>query len=184
MKITEEDIQKGFEANFGERVRCLAIVLDNHRRATEVWALARANPTPEYFGELAEKHSIEAESRALRGQVPPIQRHGGQPLLEEVAFKLTPGELSSIVQVGEKFIILLCEERTTPEQVQLAEVRDNIHKDVHEKKLSQAIGNYFQQLRDRATIDNFVTGTTQSPKLGPERPQPAARPVDLNGVLR
>ncbi len=57
-------------------------------------------------------------------------------------------------------------------------------KNVQEKKLSQAVGNYFQQLRDRATIDNFVTGTTQSPKLGPARPQPAARPVDLNGVLR
>ena len=49
VQITEADIQKGFEANFGERVRCLAIVLDSHRRATEVWGLARNNPTREYF---------------------------------------------------------------------------------------------------------------------------------------
>lgn len=184
VKITEDDIQKGFEANFGERVRCQAIVLDNHRRATEVWALARANPTREYFGELAEKYSVEADSRALRGEVPPIQKHGGQPVLEDVAFKLAPGELSSITQVGERFVILLCEGRTKPEQVDLAQVRNTIYKDVQEKKLSQAVGNYFQELRDRATIDNFITGTTQSPKLGPAQPQPAARPVDMNRVLR
>ena len=184
VQVAEDDIQKGFEANFGERVRCLAMVLDTHRRAPEVWALARNNTTREHFGELAEKYSVEAGSRALRGEVPPIQKHGGQPVLEDVAFKLAPGELSSIVQVGENFVILLCEGRTKPEPVNLAEVRNDIYKDVHEKKLNQAVGNYFQQLRDRATIDNFVTGTTQSPKLGPDRPQPAAKPVDMNRVLR
>ena len=182
--ITEEDIQKGFEANFGERVRCLAIVLDNHRRATEVWGLARNNPTREYFGELAEKYSVEAGSRALRGEVPPIQKHGRQPVLEKVAFAMKPGELSSIVQVGQNFVILLCEGRTKPEAVDLADVRDDIYKHVHEEKLNHAVGNYFQQLRDRATIDNFITGTTQSPKQGPVRPQPAARPVDMKRDLR
>ena len=184
VKITEEDIQKGFDANFGQRVRCLAIVLDNHRRATEVWGLARNNPTPEYFGDLAEKYSIEAGSRALRGEVPPIQRHGGQPILEKVAFELNPGELSSIVQVGENFVILLCQGRTKPVQVDPAKVRDDIYNDVRDKKLNHAIGNYFQQLRDLATIDNFITGTTQSPKQGPERPQTAVKPVDLRGALR
>ncbi len=184
VQITTEDLQRSFEANFGERVRCLAIVLDNHRRATEVWGLARNNLTREYFGELAEKYSVEADSRSLRGEVPPIQKNGGQPVLEKVAFQMQPGELSSIVQVGQNFVILLCEGRTKPEKVTLDEVRDDIYKDVHEKKLNHAVGNYFQQLRDRATIDNFITGSTQSPKQGPARPQPAARPVDMNRVLK
>jgi parvulin-like peptidyl-prolyl isomerase len=184
VQITQEDLQRSFEANFGERVRCLAIVLDNHRRATEVWGLARNNLTREYFGELAEKYSVEADSRSLRGEVPPIQKNGGQPVLEKVAFQMQPGELSSIVQVGQNFVILLCEGRTKPEKVTLDEVRDDIYEDVHEKKLNHAVGNYFQQLRDRATIDNFITGSTQSPKQGPARPQPAARPVDMNRVLK
>ncbi len=184
VKVTEDDLQKGFEANFGERVRCLAIVLDNHRRATEVWTLARQNLNREYFGDLAEKYSVEAGSRSLRGEVPPIQKHGGQPVLEEVAFKLSPGELSSIVQVGENFVILLCEGRTKPEPVVLADVRNDILKDVHEKKLNQAVGNYFQDLRDRATIDNFIAGTTQAPKPSPEGMQRAVKPVDMNRILR
>lgn len=183
VKVTEDDIQRGFEANFGERVRCLAIVLDNHRRATEVWGEARANLSPEKFGDLAEKYSIEAESRALRGEVPPIQRHGGQPTLEDVAFKLKPGELSSIVQVGQHYVILYCEGRTKPVDVELADVRNDIYKDVQEKKLSLAVGNYFQDLRDQATIDNFLAGTSHVPKSGPKAPQ-TARPVDLNRVMR
>ncbi len=189
--VTKEDLQKGFEANFGERVRCLAIVLENHRRATEVWSLARANMNPrsfeesrEYFGDLAEKYSIEAGSRALRGEVAPIQKYGAQKVLEDVAFELSPGELSSIIQVDETFVILLCEGRTKPEQVNIEEVQENIYKDVHEKKLAHAVGNYFQQLRDRATIDNFITGTTQSPKHGPTKPSTAVRPVDMKGMVR
>jgi parvulin-like peptidyl-prolyl isomerase len=184
VKVNEEDIRKGFEANFGERVRCLAIVLDNHRRAQEVWRLARTNPTREHFGDLAEQYSVEAGSRALRGEVPPIQKNGGQPLLEREAFSLSPGEISSIIQVDQSFVILLCEGRTKPEMVELSEVRDNIYKDVHRKKLNHAMGNYFQQLRAQATIDNFVAGTTQSPKKATARPSTAVRPVDMNRVVK
>jgi parvulin-like peptidyl-prolyl isomerase len=105
-------------------------------------------------------------------------------VLEEVAFKLAPGELSSIIQVEQNFVILLCQGRTKPEQVDFEEVRDGIYKDVHEKKLAHAVGDYFQQLKDRATIDNFIAGTTQSPKLGPNRPSTAVKPVDMKGMVR
>ena len=39
--VTEEDLRKGFEANYGPRVRCLAIVLNNQRQAQEVFEMAR-----------------------------------------------------------------------------------------------------------------------------------------------
>ncbi|MDI9446656.1 MAG: peptidylprolyl isomerase [Planctomycetota bacterium] len=182
VEVTEEDLQRGFEANYGERVRCLAIVLDNHRRAQEVWQLARANPTPEHFGELAEQYSVEPGSRALRGEVPPIQRHGGQPLLEKEAFALAPGELSSILQIDQRFLILLCEGRTKPEPVKFEEVKEYLHADIFEKKLNQAMADHFQQLRAQATIDNYIAGTTQAPRKAVEMQPPArtaGRPVDL-----
>lgn len=182
VEVTEEDLQRGFEANYGERVRCLAIVLDNHRRAQEVWQLARANPTPEHFGELAEQYSVEPGSRALRGEVPPIQRHGGQPLLEKEAFALAPGELSSILQIDQRFLILLCEGRTKPEPVKFEEVKEYLHADIFEKKLNLAMADHFQQLRAQATIDNYIAGTTQAPRKAVEMQPPArtaGRPVDL-----
>jgi len=164
ISVTEEDIQKGIEANYGPRVRCLAIVLNNFRRAQEVWEMARANCTAEYFGELAAQYSIEPGSRALRGEVPPIKKHGGQPLLEEEAFSLKEGDISGIVQVGERFVILYCLGRTKPTEVRVEEVRDLIYEDIFEKKQRLAMAKFFRELQDTAVIDNYLTGKVQRPR--------------------
>lgn len=163
VKVTEEDLQKGYEANFGPRVRCRAIVLNNPRRAQEVWEMARRRPNAEYFGQLAETYSVEPGSQALRGEVPPIRKHGGQPLLEKAAFALKPGELSEIIQVGDKWVILFCEGYTQPIDVDFARVRDDIYRDIYEKKLRLAMYEYFEHLRDSATIDNYLAGTSSTP---------------------
>jgi len=173
VKVTEEDLQKGFEANYGPRVRCRAIVLNNARRAQEVWEKARRNPTAEFFGTLAEQYSIEPGSQALRGEVPPIRKHGGQPALEKEAFSLKPGELSSIIQVGDKYVILFCEGYTKPIDVKFEEVKDEIHKDIYEKKLRLAMAEYFEHLQETATIDNYLAGTSHTPQPKPAfGPQP------------
>ena len=163
VQVTAEDLQKGYEANYGPRVRCLAIVFNNQRRANEVYMMARDNPTPEYFGDLAAEYSIEPSSRALRGEVPPIQQHGGQPSLEAEAFALQPNELSGIVQVDDKFVLLFCLGRTSPTQVAMEEVRDEIHADLHEKKLRVAMAEEFSRLQSAATIDNYLANTSQTP---------------------
>ncbi len=162
--VEPEDLQRGFEANYGTRVRARAIVCNNLRKAQEVFEMARANPTIEEFGKLAEQYSIEASSRALKGQVPPIQRHGSQPLIQEEAFKLKPGEISSIVSVGaETYVILFCEGYTEPVKVTFEDVRQLIEDDVREKKQRFAMARKFEELKDRARIDNWLAGTMQTP---------------------
>src|SRR5690606_30835786 len=99
VQVTQEDSTNRFATNYGRRVRCRAIVLGNMRRAQEVWEKARKNPSPDYFGDLAAEYSVEPTSKALRGEVPPLGRHGGQPQLEKVAFELREGELSGVIQV-------------------------------------------------------------------------------------
>src|SRR5690606_15777755 len=101
--------------------------------AQEVWEKARANNTRENFGDLAQQYSVEASSRSLRGEVKPIQKHGGQPLLEKEAFSLQPGELSGIVQVADKFVILRCDGYTEPVKVTFDEVRPMLFEDLREK---------------------------------------------------
>lgn len=170
MQITEKELQMGFQANYGPRVRCRAIVLSNQRKAQQVWEMARNNPTVKYFGDLAEQYSVEASSRALRGEVPPIQRHGGQPLLEREAFALQKGELSGVIQVGENYVILLCEGYTQPTKVEFAEVRGLIYEDLKEKKERIAMSKQFEQLEDAAQIDNYLAGTVKSPKAVAQKP--------------
>jgi parvulin-like peptidyl-prolyl isomerase len=164
IQVTNEDIERGYEANYGKKVRCRAIVLNNQRRAQEVWEMARANPTVKNFGDLAEQYSIEAGSRTLRGEVPPIQRFGGQPLLEDAAFDLEPGEVSGILQVGTTFVILFCEGFTTPINTNLAEVKDLLYRDIHEKKLRVEMAHTFDKLKESAHIDNFIKGDIKAPK--------------------
>ncbi|NLE39125.1 MAG: peptidylprolyl isomerase [Pirellulaceae bacterium] len=200
--VTEEDIEKGFEANYGPRVRCLAIVFADLRQTKRVWELARneynrladarkkqieSGMTPreqadqmffdsfgDFFGNLAEQYSRDPGSKNLRGQVPPIRKFGGQPVLEREAFALQPGELSGIIQVDDMYVVLFCQGHTTPENVDLATVRDLIVEDLREKKLHQAMADYFQRLQDFSTVDNYLAGTTQSPQRDMDNSRPLA----------
>ena len=93
VEVTDEDLRKGYESNYGERVEVQAIVFSDMRQAQKVWDLARNNNTEPFFAELAQQYSIEPSSRANGGKVPPIRRYGGSPLVEEEAFKLKAGEI-------------------------------------------------------------------------------------------
>lgn len=172
VEVTDEDLQKGYEANYGPRVRCLAIVLNNQRQAQDVWEMARANPSKEYFGELAAQYSIEAGSKGLKGEVPPIQKHGGQPNLEKEAFSLKTGELSGLVHIGDNWILLHCLGRTTPTPVNFEDVRQEIFTDLLEKKQRIAMAKTFSGMQEIAKIDNFLenTSTAHSRELSVELP--------------
>jgi len=170
--VTKEDMRKGFESNYQPRVRCRAIVMNNLRRANKVWEMARERPTVEHFGDLAEQYSSDPTSAALRGEVPPIKKYSGQPLMEKEAFALKPGQLSGVIQVADRFVILFCEGYTKPNDISFEEVRDFIYDDIYEKKLRIAMGRYFRRLQENATIDNYLAGTSQRPKAtaGPKPP--------------
>jgi parvulin-like peptidyl-prolyl isomerase len=172
VQVTEEDMRKGFEANYGERVEVLAVVLGNQRTAVEVHALARDNPTDKYFAELAHKFSIEPVSQANYGQVPPIRRYGGQPLLEDEAFELNPGELSGVIAVGDKYIVMRCVGRTKPVVLNREDVQTELYKDISEKKMRIAMSEEFERLKESARIENLLAGTRQDGHF-PRKIQPA-----------
>jgi hypothetical protein len=161
VEVTQDDMQKGFESNYGERVEVLAMVLSNHRQAQSVWEMARNNPTDQFFGELAHQYSIEPASRSNFGKVPPIRKHGGQPLVEREAFKLKPGELSGIIAIGDQFVILRCLGRTQPVVTDFNLVKNELYAELQEKKLRIAMAKEFDRLRESAQIDNFLAGTSQ-----------------------
>jgi parvulin-like peptidyl-prolyl isomerase len=161
--VDKEDLRKGFEANYGERVQALVIVLGSQRRAVEVREMARANPTDAFFGELASQYSIEPVSKSNYGQVPPIRRFGGQPLLEEEAFRLKPGELSAVLAVGDKYIIMKCLGRTEPVVTDISAVREELYKDIYEKKVRIAMADEFDRIKASSTYYNYLTKERQVP---------------------
>lgn len=171
--VTQEDLDKAYAATFGPRARCRIIVLDSQRRAQEVWQLARQNPTADHVGTLAEQYSVDPTTKALRGEVPPLRRFGGQPAIEREAFALKPGELSGVVQVADRFMVIFCEGFTAPTQVSPEEARGELHADIFEKKQRIEMARHFTHLREAAAIDNLLAGTSQSPagpRGGPSAP--------------
>ncbi len=159
--VTEEDFQKGFEANYGPRAEVLAIVCSNQRTAQEVWQMARDNPTEQFFGELASQYSVEPSSRSNYGKIPPLRRHSGQPTLEAAAFKLQPGELSGIVETGGQYVILRSQGLTTPVVSSPEAVRAELSKDLLEKKQRVAMEKQLEGLLAAAQIDNFLVPKSQ-----------------------
>jgi parvulin-like peptidyl-prolyl isomerase len=162
--ITQEDLQKGFESNYGPRVEVLAIVFSNQRQAQQVWEMARNNPTDRYFGELATQYSVEPVSRANSGKVPPIRKYGGQPIVETEAFKLKTGELSTILSIADKYVLLRCLGRTQPVVSSIEEVRKELEIDLRDKKTNAEMSVMFEQIRENSQIDNFLVGTSQTGK--------------------
>ena len=163
VSITEDDIQKGFEANYGERVEVLAIVMQNQRIAQRVWQMATESPTDEHFGELASQYSEEPASKANFGRVPPIARHSGRPQLEDEAFRLQEGEISGLINLGPTWIIIKCLGRTKPVVTDIEDVRTELQAHILEQKLRIAMADEFERIFANAQIDNFLAGTTQSP---------------------
>ncbi len=182
VEVTDEDLQKGFEANFGESIQCLGIVLNEERRARDVWQQARTLPAKEnksleeVFGDLAAKYSVEPGSKQMRGEIAPITKNGGMPNLENEAFSLKPGELSSVIQIDrETFVILYCKEILPAKEVSFDEVKDSIANDIRKKKEILAARQYISDLYKRSTINNFLTGQKIAPQAAGsgETPEPS-----------
>jgi len=163
--VSEEDLQRGFEAAFGPRVEVLAIVLSDQRSAQKIWDMARNNPTDEFFGQLAEQYSVEPVSASNRGKVPPIRKYGGQPAIEREAFSLKPGDLSGIVATGDQYILLRCHGYTEPIVKDMSAVRDELIADLLEKKITLAMSEKFDKLKDSAEIDNFLVAAKATEKV-------------------
>lgn len=162
VKITEQDLKEAFVREYGERVRVKAIVMDNPRRATDVWNKVVANPDD--FETYVKDHSVDPTSRALGGAIPPIQRYSGNPgsrELEERAFKLKEGEISPVIEVGTQFLILRCEGRTEPIVTSIDEVRAQLEDDLKERKTQELVAGLFNQLKSEIRVDNYLARTSE-----------------------
>ena len=156
VQITEEDVRMAFEANFGQRAEILAIVMSNQRTAQEVWEMARNRNTEQFFGELANQYSVEPSSRANFGKVPPLRKHGGQASLEKAAFGLKPGEMSGIIEVGGQYVILRSQGFTDPVVQDINAVKEDLVKEIRERKLAKQMDTMMAKLSADAQITNIL----------------------------
>lgn len=177
--VTEEELRKAFTSHYGPRVKARAIVVNNPRRAREIWELAQKEPDD--FERLAAKESMDPTSRSMGGLIPPIRRYGGADELEKVAFKLKEGEISPVVQVGlQQHIILKCEGRTEPTVTDISEVKADLMQELRQEKIQMAVAEVFKKIKSEARVDNYITGES----TGGERKPSTAKGPGSSGSIR
>ncbi len=159
LSITEQELQEMFIRDYGPRVEARVIYFDgNIRQATQIAEQAQRNP--DEFEALARQWSSDPNTRALGGAVPPIRKYGGATTIENTAFRLKPGEVSSLIDLGEsKFVILKCEGFTEPVVTNIEDVRQALSQQLTEEKTQASVAKVFEDIKSRAKVQNFLTRT-------------------------
>jgi parvulin-like peptidyl-prolyl isomerase len=167
IQITDADMKKALESEFGPKVRARLIAVDNPQKAAQLRAQAVADPNS--FGELSKHNTVEPGVAAAYGVIPPIRKHLGDPELEKVAFALKPGQISEVVHVANMFYILKCED-ILPQQFlssqQLAEQQGRIQEKLKENKLRTSAAEFFEKRKAEAKIE-IVLGDQQKQQQMP-----------------
>lgn len=163
VQITNDMLREAYIDSYGAKSKCRMIMLDNHRRAEEVWKDCKRNP--EDFARLAQQHSQEPNSRSLGGIVPPIRRYtGAHEAVRKAAFSMrTIGEISPIIHVGlNSYVILKFEGYTEKVEHDKNDVRARLEDQLREQETQRLSAETFKSLRDSARIQNHLTGESTS----------------------
>jgi parvulin-like peptidyl-prolyl isomerase len=175
VKVTEEDIEKGYEAYFGEKMQCRWIMLNDQRTAMKIWDdLKKTTEPPKGDGKVpigefeynVNKWSVDQNTRSIGGLLNPISRHTSPAFkaIEEAAFSLKEdGEISKVVQFGEAWVILYREKKIPATKKSIDELRDDLEKQLYEVRMREQIEQIFVSMQSTATIENKLTGQVISP---------------------
>jgi hypothetical protein len=201
--VTDEDLQKAFEANFGEKVDIRMMTVVERRKAEEVWKQVSEQQTLEdrvkLFEDIARRFSTDEATRPYGGKAAPLGRHTVNEQLENAAFSLEKGDLGSIMQIPGGHLLLLCVDRLPartdvsldskvenqsngPDAPEMT-YRELLTKDIEQKKVMQEVGTFYKKVEDGAKIENFLTGdfdvdSVAEPSGNPATIDPtAARPA-------
>lgn len=179
VQVTEEDIKKAFEANFGERIRCRLIMVDTIHAATQIWNELQRNPAG--FERLAREQSRDNGTKASGGLLPePIARHANPESVSTAAFrqlvdgnpddkdskgnpiKPKDGAITGPIQVSKDGWVILKREELLPanQNAKLNDpfVRDRLKAMTTEAKQQDAVAQLFNDLMRASTIENRLTG--------------------------
>lgn len=164
VQVTEQDMQIGFERDYGPRVKSrLILVQGNVRQANSIWEKCQA--APDDFDRIAREFSSDPNSRPLGGVFPPIRRHGGSKALEEAAFKLKVGEISPVVQIEEnQYVILKCEGHTDPVVTDIKTVWNDLYNQLVEEKTQESVAKVFEGVKTNAQVTNYLTRQSSGPQ--------------------
>jgi parvulin-like peptidyl-prolyl isomerase len=158
VKVDDEDVKRAFEANYGEKVQCRILVVprDNGlQNAIRLHEQVRGKGLQEFIT-LAAKNA-NPQLAATGGQIRPINRHSALGNVETEAFRLKDGEVSTILDTPEGYVILF-RERLIPADttIKFDAVRESLHKEIRKKKIEREIPTMFNEMKFSASVRDYL----------------------------
>jgi hypothetical protein len=151
-KITEDQVRAEFNRRFGERVQVRHIQLASAAEAGRVQDRLTA---AEDFGDLASRYSANSASARRQGLLDPFSADDDEipAAFRQTAFALKPGQVSSIVRVGEWYHLLKLERVLPREDRDFDEVRGKLERDLGERVSETRMRELYEKMLKEATID-------------------------------
>ena len=148
---TDEDVKKAHEAYHGERLECRMILWppDQAKFARDIYSKLRDS---EREFDLAAKSQAIQTLASKGGKVDVFGRNSlGDENLEREAFKLRPGETSTLIETPQGVVMLRCDSRIPPDtKTTLEQVRAMRTPEIIEKKVQQEMQVVFRDMREKA----------------------------------
>lgn len=169
VKVTDDDLKKGFEAYYGERLQCRLVLWPNEQARFAMAEYARIRDSEEEFDRKA-KSQASTTLAAQGGKIPPFGRHTlGDETLEREAFRLQPGELSTLIGTAQGQVVIKCDRRIPPDAgVNLEQVRDKLTAEIRERKVQMEMQVVFRELKEKAGPRLILQGSNQLEDLAAE----------------
>ena len=85
-----------------------------------------------------------------------MRKHGVQASLEKAACSINPGEMSGIIGVGGQYVIVRSQGFTVPVVQDINAVKEDLVKEIREKKLAKQMDTMMAKLSADAQITNIL----------------------------
>jgi parvulin-like peptidyl-prolyl isomerase len=169
VKVTEEDILKGYETYHGEKLKCRMILWPHDQQKFALNAYGRIRDSDDEFRRTAQSQ-VSGQLAAKGGVLPPIGRYSlGNEELEREAFRLQKGEITPLIGTPEGYVVLKCDERIPADtSVKLEKVRDKLTQEALAKKTQMEVQVVFKELHKKANPKLLLKGTGQPEDLAAE----------------
>jgi parvulin-like peptidyl-prolyl isomerase len=151
IKVGEEDLQQAYEAEYGEKLEGRMILWPKDQTRYAMMQYARIRDDAKAFDEMAQ-HQASSTLASKGGKIGPFGRGSlGSKDVEDEAFKLHPGEMTTLLETPEGNVVFKLDKRNPPNKsVTLTAVRDKLTHEVFEHKVQLEMQTAFKSLRDKA----------------------------------
>jgi hypothetical protein len=149
--VTDDDLKKAFDATYGEQREVRIIIWPDKEKRIALQEYDDVRKDEQGFERKARSQST-ATLAATGGRIKPIAHNAGvHEQVERAAFTLQPGEVSSLIETPEGIVVLKMDKVVPPNTtVKLEDKREDLRKEVYEKKVTAEIPVVFKKMRDEA----------------------------------